>query len=258
MYLKKTITYGNRKEIRKYHTLRYDVKGEKRSERVKPTAEQIQKYNDREALRKLKRLMINNFGTGDWHLILTYPDGSRPDPEEGKKNFSKFIKKLRRFYQKQGRILKYIYVTEYKNSNLHHHIVINDISGIGSMIRRLWPGGAFFSPLYEDQNFDGLAEYFVKETKDTFRDPGNPWHQRYGCSRNLEKPDVKTEIIRADSWRENPGVPPTLAEQGYVLDKESVICGFDGMGYPFQEYIFIKYENEKGDGGWTGRRQRSG
>lgn len=241
MYIRRTTTYGNRKEIRKYHTFRFQGKGLKRAPREKETSEQAAQRNERQAIRKLKMLMINNFDLGDWHITLTYAKESRPDGEGARKILKRFFEKLRRVYRKKGKELKYIMVTEWESTNLHHHVAINDIAGIGKLFRELWMGGVFFSPLYENQNYDGLAEYFVKETKRAFRNPAAPFRQRYTCSRNLKKPEVEKKVIPASDWRETPKISPKDAALGYAIDWDSVVTGFDDAGFPYQEYTLIRY-----------------
>lgn len=246
MYVKKTVKYGNRIYIRKYHTCRYNVKGEKRSKREKATPEAVKRNNERQAVIKLNRLLVNNFDLGDWHLILTYSDKKRPgSADEARNIYDKFMRKLRREYKKAGEELKYIAVAEYESTNIHHHIVINDIKGIAKILKKIWPGGMHLTPLYEDKNYKGLAQYLIKETKNTFRSSKNAWKQRYTCSRNLVKPIVKIERIRrSNTFSDTPSMPDKYAAAGYVLDKESIASGFDFLGYEFIEYEFVKYNDE--------------
>ncbi len=246
MYLKKTWRFGNRIDVRKYHSMRLHASG-KRGERINQTPEQVKKNNEKMAIKKLARLMIGNFTSDDWHVVLTYEAENRPDPEEAKECLRKFLRKMRTYYKKHGKALKFIAVTEYHSHAIHHHLVLNGIEGIGRLLSTMWiHGGKHMTPLYENRDFQGLAEYFVKETKKTFDDPTNPFRQRYTCSRNLEKPIEKTEIVHAASWREEPTVPDRLREQGYVLDKSSIETGFDSFGYPFQAYTFIRYSTARG------------
>lgn len=242
MYIKKTWIYGNRIEVKKYHTSRYGVKGEKRSKREKPSDESLKRANERKAKKKLERLMINNFEQGDWHLTLTYKSEMRPDIEKSKYILKKFFEKLRKEYRKHGIELKYIMATEWENKNIHHHIVINDIDNISKVLSRLWIyGGIHLTPLYPDRDYSGLAEYFIKETNETFRNSDNPYKQRYTCSRNLKKPIEEVEIIKASTWVKEPKINNKLLEQGYQLDKQSIYTGVDAMGYGFCEYTFIRY-----------------
>ena len=248
MYLKKTWRFGNRIDVRKYHSMR-TYRSANRGERIKPTPEQVKRNNEKMAIKKLTRLMIGNFTSDDWHVVLTYDAASRPDPETAKAYLQRFIRKMRDYYKKSGAKFKWIAVTEYHSHAIHHHLVMNGIEGIGKLLQKMWPhGGKHMTPLYENRDFQGLAEYFVKETKKTFDDPANPFRQRYTCSRNLEHPVERTEVVNASSWREEPTVPDRLREQGYVLDKDSVETGFDSFGFPFQEYSFIRYAAPGRDG----------
>lgn len=92
-------------------------------------------------------------------------------------------------YKKAGYQFKYIYVTERgKQGACHHHLIIEDISEPGlnttKMVQKYWKyGSKAFIPLYEDGEFENLAEYIVKkETKE----------EQDGCtysrSRNLVVP----------------------------------------------------------------------
>lgn len=248
MYLKKTWIYGNRREVRKYNTFRCGVAGEKRTKRKKPTPEQMRKANERESVKKLTRLMIGNFEQGDWHMVLTYRRDNLVTVEESKKVLKSFFDRIRVWFRKQGKELKYIIVTEWEKKRIHHHLVINDIPGLGSAVQKFWEcGGVHCTPLYQDHNYQGLAEYFVKETSKTFNREENPYKRRWSSSRNLKKPVEKVEKSTAAKWRENPVVPPSLVREGYVLDKNSVYSGLDAFGYPFQEYIFIRLDRGKND-----------
>lgn len=243
MYLLKTIRYGNRIEHWKYHTSRYGVKGEKRQQRQKATEECVARANERAAERRLYRLLVANFTEDDHFLTLTYKRELRPDVEGSKQILRKFFEKLHKTYRKAGKELKYIITTEWNGKSIHHHLVINDIQGFDKLIREAWPfGGARSELLYKDQDYQALAEYMIKETRETFRDKGNPYRQRYSCSRNLDKPVETVKVIKADSWREIPAVPKAMQQAGYTLDIDTVAVGVDTMGYPYQTYTFIKRE----------------
>jgi len=246
MYLKKTTKYGNRIDTRKYHTFKCPGKDCSRSERRKPTKEKIAEANERRAIKKMMMLIMENFDSGDWHLTLTYASEERPDAAGAKKKLRNLFTKLRRAYRAAGLELKYFVVPEFENKNIHHHVVITDIPGIQKLLRKFWTwGGIHLTPLYDNKDFKGLVNYLVKETKNTFRKEGNPFKQRWSCSRNLRKPEVHRTKVNANSWREEPTVPPSLTKQGYVLDKTSIVVGVDAMGYPFQEYTMIRYEKKE-------------
>ena len=67
-----------------------------RGGKEKPTAEEMEKVNQKNAEAKLRRLINANFGYGDYHLVLTYKKDLRPDPAEAKKRVSKCLRILRR------------------------------------------------------------------------------------------------------------------------------------------------------------------
>ena len=249
MYLQKTWIYGNRIEVRKYHTVRYNVKGEIRKKRQKPTSEQKELANENASRNRLRRLMINNFGDGDIHLTLTYKRECRPTPEESKELIRKFFRKLRAYYRKHGQEFKWILVKEDGEKRIHHHMVMNDVEGLLGFLRKAWPyGGVHVVPLYENQDYGGLADYFVKETKESYKkhkENGEPYRVRYSCSRNLQQPIEKTEVVSASAWRKEVKVPPTLQREGYQLEKGSEYTGTDIYGFPFQTYTFIRYGDER-------------
>lgn len=249
MYVRRELRYGNRIEIRKYHTCKYQGKGERRQKKEKPTPEQVKKNNEKQAVKKLFRLMVNNFTADDHHVVLNYAPETRPDAAGARKAIDKFLRKMRTWYKKQGAEFKWIMTTEYKSKNIHHHIVLNGVDGVARAIQKIWRevggGGCHFTPLYEDQDFEGLAEYFVKETKKTFAEADNPFRQRAQHSRNLKKPVEKKRILKSCEWAKDPSVPGKLREEGYTLDKNSVTNGFDFFGFEFQEYILIRYQEAR-------------
>ena len=245
MYQQKTYIYGNRIEIDKHYTWRCYNRNEGRQPKTKPTPEAMKKRNDREAIRKLSRLLIQNFTESDWHLVLTYRPENRPDQEGAKKELNHFLRKLRREYKKHGEELRYIVVTEFESKNIHHHIVLNGISDMSEVINACWEGGKHFTPLYQDKDFGGLAEYLTKETRRTFDKSDAVFRKRYYCSKNLRQPVVKVKQVDADSWRKEPKVPARLVKLGYVLDKNSVEYGVNEMGYGYQRYILIRYQRRR-------------
>ena len=248
MYLQKTWIYGNRIEVRKYHTFRYGVKGERRQKRKKPTPEQLELANENASRNRLRRLMVNNFGPEDLHVTLTYRKEERPTPEESRELLRKFFRKMRTYYRQHGQDFKWILVKEdADNKEMQHSIVMNGTTEALVFMRKAWPhGGVHIVPLYDNKNYSGLAEYFTKETKETYKrhkENGEPYRTRYSCSRNLQQPIEKTEVIKAASWRKEVKVPPALQAKGYQIEKGTEYNGVDLMGYVFQTYTFIKYDD---------------
>lgn len=253
MYIKKTVISGKVVEIEKYHTGRYGQKGIKPKKKEKPTSEQAEKINERNAIKKLRRKINANFKENDYHTVLTYAKDQRPDLETAKRIIKKFLKDLRKEYKTKGNELKYIIVTEWKGKTIHHHIILNNIQGTDQIIKKHWTYGRPHNTLLDDSgNYEKLAEYLVKETKKTFRDEENPNKLRYSCSRNLKEPVEKIEIIRANTWKEDP-----KPIKGYEIIKDSVKSGVSGItGYGYQYYTMIRIGEEREQKGKKQKNER--
>lgn len=199
-------------------TLKYSVRSaqSQRAPKTKPSREAVMKNNDRVAVKELTRLMNANLHPGDWHVTLTY-EGEEPSEAEARKELRNFIRRMGREYEKAGRELKWIAVTEYKNHRIHHHIVMSYIDD--QVIRKQWKRGYIrgFSALDRSRNYKKLAEYFVKETTKTMREPGNETKKRWSSSRNLIRPIIKREIVQPKALYEQP-----KALKGYEIDPNSV------------------------------------
>lgn len=196
------------------------IKGTKYQERKqrKPktnaTPAAVQQNNDRIAIKRLAAMMNNNFVPGDYHITLTYAELiSREDAEKELKNF---LRRMRREFEKQGKECKYIAVTEYENTRIHHHIVMSYIDT--SIISKQWKHGKTWqSSLDRTRNYRKLAEYLVKETRKTFRDPDNATKRRFSSSKNLIKPITVRQRISISKLFADP-----KAIKGYEIDETSI------------------------------------
>lgn len=239
-YIKTTITAGKTIEVSKTYSARYGVKGIKRSENINPTPEKVKKINQRNAEKRLRRLINTNFGEGDIHLVLTYKKEERPDVEGAHKELKNFIKRIKRVYEKEGLELKYIAVTEYEGKAIHHHMIIPGIDM--RLIQKKWPHGKTRPTFMDDTGeYSLLAEYLIKETSKTFLEDGAAMKRRYIGSRNLVEPTVKKEIIKAQKFNNDP-----KPVKGYYVDKNSIVNGIHEItGWPYQFYRMIKIERRK-------------
>lgn len=238
MYYKKTIKAGKTKEVYKTYTKREGGK-RGRGKRKKATEEEMKKINQLNAERKLRILLNANFKADDLFLTLTYQKEKRPSPSDAKKNIKRFLNIIRKEYQKQGEQLKYINVTEYASSAIHHHLVLNSIDAINvtKLIANTWEyGRPNFKLLDKSGQYKDLANYLIKETSKVYSREKDGHKQRYSCSRNLVRPKQKIEVIKARTWSPSP-----KTEKGYYLDKDSVINGIDfWTGKKYQRYILIE------------------
>ena len=214
------------------------------SERRAQTPEEQERINEQQCIRKLRRKIHANFDEDDLFETLTYGRNRRPDPKGAAHELRLLLNRLRGIWKRAGTDLRYIVVTEYKSKSIHHHLIVNDLpDGTGAKkIAQSWSrnGHANTKYLYEDGQYERLAEYLIKETSKTFRDPDNPSKLRYSCSRNLVTPVTKTRIMKRDDWPEEPRVP-----KGYYLEKTSLVNGVNKFGYRYQYYRMINLNWKK-------------
>ena len=229
MYKKRTWKAGDYLVVRKNHSGRYP-KGNRRP-KANPTAETVQRQNEKQRAERLQLLIMANFVPGDLFVDLTYTRDTRPeDMAEAKKELAKFMRKLRAWAQKKGQELKWIAATERgSRGGCHHHLLVNHIPGISQAISELWEKGhAKLQHLYADGAYEQLAEYIGKaSTKE------EAFGTRYTRSRNLIVPPEKVEIVKASTFAEEPKAPA-----GYVLLKDTITNGINpATGYPYQRYV---------------------
>lgn len=222
-------------QVEKSYPGNHGAPGRKREKKKKKTTDDIRRQNERNRWRKIQRIILANFKEGDWHLILKYRPGERPESyEEAVEHRKKFLDRMRNTYKKAGIPFKWIIVTERgkKRQVLHHHLVIEDIRRNGietvKLVKKLWPyGNEFFVSLYEEGEYEKLAQYIVKaETKEECG-----WCT-YSRSRNLVVPQRQVEIVRHRRWR-NPPVAP----KGWYVVQDSIWNGKNPVtGQPVQHY----------------------
>lgn len=212
--------------------------GGKRAPKLNITSEQVRKNNDRYAVKELMRKLNANFGAGDLHIVLTYAEA--PDKHQAKKDRDAFIRRLRKEMTKKGICLKYIAVTEFKHTRIHHHLVINRFDV--EIVQRIWNKGFVkFSVLDDTGNYIELAEYLIKETTKTFREEDSIYKRRYSCSGNLIKPVVKREEVDPSELWEDP-----VPLKGYYIPKdyerryEHPVTGLEHL-----EYIMVAIDEPR-------------
>lgn len=192
-------------------------RGGKRKKKEKTTSDAVKKNNDMLALKNLTRLINLNFYPGDLHTTLTYAE--ELSPEEANSELEKWIKRMRREYKKLDKEFYYIAVTEFKNKRIHHHVVMNYIDF--QVINRQWKMGRIrCTPLDKTRNYRVLAEYLIKETQKTFREPENATKRRWKPSRNLKRPVVKREWVSISQLFQNLDDIKPL--KGYEIDRDTL------------------------------------
>ena len=113
-----------------------------RSQKRKPTTETQARLNQRNAERKLIRLLNTNFTEDDIRFDLTYE--VEPSSLEAALNeLRNFFRRLKRYRKRAGlEDLKYVAVTEVgnKSGRIHHHIVMNGGVSINKLAK-IWGKG---------------------------------------------------------------------------------------------------------------------
>lgn len=226
--------------IIKSYSLRSGAPGKPRNKKRKRTPEEMERQNRSNRARNIRLLILGNFKKG-WHIILTYPKENRPPTAaEAKKELAKFNRKMKRIFERAGFTYKWIAVTEIGSRGaVHHHLILEDIHtdafATQDAVMECWKAGKKnFSPLYEDGEYEDLADYLAKkETKEDI--PGC----KVSHSRNLAMPKVKKEKILRKRWQQEPRVP-----RGWELVKGSLWNGIcEITGYPVQHYLLIKNQS---------------
>ena len=155
-----------------------------RSKKAKPTSEIQKKLNQRNAERKLIRLLNTNFTKRDIRFDLTYDEDHYPSsPEEAQKQCQNFLRRVKYARAKRGLpALKYVFVTEIgrDKGRLHHHVVMSGGMDITELAEIWGRGYTAAKPLqFNEQGITGIAMYLVKEPI---------LGKRWCGSRNLSKP----------------------------------------------------------------------
>lgn len=237
-YIKRTVRAGKVIEIEKYYAPTYGRHGRRRAPRTAPTPEDVARVNEKNAINRLRWILDANFRGGDLHAVLTYRRADRPDETEARARLQKALRILRKTAKGSGTILRYVHATEYRRRAIHHHMIVSGVTL--DQLQDAWPWGRVHAtPLDASGEYGTLAAYIVKETRTTFRDGAAPFAKRWCASRNLVQPEIKTEVVHAESWRKLPRAP-----KGYILVPDSVEVGVHEVtGQPWQRYWMRKIEN---------------
>ena len=212
------------------------------------TREQVRKNNDRLALRNLTLLLNSNFEDDEGaHFTLTYR--MVPSPAEAYKMQENFLRRMKRAVPG----LKYVAVTEYMNARIHHHIVMN-ITDV-KLVEKVWGAGRVRATVLDScGDYTDLAEYLIKETNKTFRDPDGPRQHRWSASRNLEKPATKRVEVSLSEIMDDP---QPIA--GYYIPEDRIrrfehpVTGIETV-----EYLMIAIDKPRRYKTWPRGRRVSG
>jgi hypothetical protein len=162
----------------------------------KPTRGVQARLNQRNAEKRLTRLVRLNFGRADVALHMTYADAPAC-PHRAAKDLRNYLARVKRARAKLGLgPLKYVSATEISGSGrVHHHVIMS--GGVGrDELERLW-GQGFANSKRLQFGRDGIAglSRYVSRGRQSYR--------RWNSSRNLVQPEpdsvgiARAEIERA-------------------------------------------------------------
>ncbi len=249
-YVKRITKAGKTIEVEYFYTSRYQKKGIKKSEKIKPTREEQKKVNSRIAERNLRIILNANFRYGDHHIDMGYIRKRGQEyrtKEQMRKDLDVFLRELRKEYRKEGIELKYVHVMEIgEKGSRHHHLVINQ--GVSTQaIQRCWnkayEGNSFiyFSPLDKSGQYKKLAAYFIKYSDKTVGTENALQGKRWNSSKNLIRPEPEYEIVTHRNWFRCEAKP----YKGYYLDDETIQRGIHSpeyYGYGWFRYTMVRRE----------------
>lgn len=234
MHIRKVSRAGDYALIQNYAALQYGAPGQKRRKKTKETKEAQQKNNLKVKAEKLQLLILANFREGQ-HIILRYEKGNdRCTYREAEERLQRFLRRVRREANKEGKEFRYIAITERgkRKEVLHHHMIVEDDPIIIELIKKHWGRNIVQAPMYDDGAYEKLAEYFVKaETKEE----NEKGRAKYHRSRNLREPDV-TRTFTNQKWSDEPRIP-----EGWELVPDSLFNGINKtLGLKYQRYMVRK------------------
>ena len=237
MFITKQMRAGDYLLIKNYTPKGYGAPGRHRIKRLRDTPKAMEKYNNKKRAEKLQLLIINNFAKG-FHVTLDYPKDQRPETyEEAESNLKKCLYKISRRFKKQGKQFKYIAITERgkRAAALHHHLIVEGQSDVLEELISIWGNHMKISKMYEEGNYEQLAEYFCKvETKEE----ATKGRSRYHRSRNLKEPIVRVGLCDG-AITDDPYIPT-----GYHLIPGTLLNGFNEIiGVRYQSYM-VKRDHE--------------
>lgn len=216
---------------------RIDTKGQKRKPKANPTPEAVKKVNFRNAVKILTAKLNHNFKPGDYHLTLTYKDAAAP--EEAKKQLSNFLRNMHNYCKRNDIEFKWVAVTEYKHTRIHHHIIMSKVDL--EIVDKYWKSGYEYPVMLDKSgNYYKLAEYLLKETEKTFREDDSPQKRRYSSSRNVVMPKVHREKVSGkEVYQELKPLKGYYVDQDTVRKYEHAVLGVECM-----EYIMVSLDEE--------------
>ena len=250
-YMIRTITSGAVVEKSKFAVAANVRPRQSRKKGATPIRKQDQ--NDRDAVKRLARVMNCNFRHGDLWVTLKYDqvrmkvltdriaaDGQMPDMDTIRayavRERDRFLRRVKDTLKKQGMSLKYVKVTSDLDGEtgeavrIHHHLILP--AAAREAVYRHWGvDDVRIDPLRDQKDYTPLAEYLIRQVR------RQPDMKKYSVSRNMDKPIVKEEIVYTASELKVPKGARLMHRSEYSLERTT-------------QYIrYIRPEKKKKRGG---------
>lgn len=225
---------GDIVEVMEYHDGNHGAPGEKRQKKREVTPEDIERINRWNRERMCWRKLVNNFGSNDYFVTLTYRKNERPaDMEEAKADWKQFCDRLRRWYRKAGETMIWIRNIEVGTKNgWHIHCVLKRIPDLDIRLAECWTKGRpVIKLMYQQGEMRDLAAYLTKTSKTDKKLK----ESHYWTSRNLPVPKAEKKVIHGWELEDAVRVPG-----GYYLDKESLREGINPFGFKYRTYLLVR------------------
>lgn len=247
-YLDKTFIHGDVIEKCKYTNGRFGKK-KKNGEPLGVTPPEQIRWQSKNDIRKLWRIIDLNFGPGDLWIMLSYPAKRRPSTEQIREDMRRFLQRLKRKYQKEGVTFKYVFSAgRGSRGAAHFHLVLPkfDIETIRNIWADIVNEGKWvktnFDPMSKLADYELIASYIIKNSEETFYSDDPVYKKRYCMSGNIENKEVKPKIIKAKEFRKEPP-----ERKGYYIDKERSYSWVNKYGYLFQYTVYVKLSRGRPD-----------
>ncbi|MDO5794958.1 MAG: hypothetical protein Q4Q00_12340 [Turicibacter sp.] len=197
-YTTATIKAGNQLEVEIYPSFKKEIPEmiqRFKKNKSRESSEQQKNLNDRNAKKKLMRLIHENFYTGDYWCTFTFKEEPQ-DLETTEKLCHNFFRRINRARKKKGlKNAKYVYVIEEGTTGterFHLHLIM-DNGLTKEEVESKWKLGASTIRTlnyYKEENFIGVCKYMMKDEetykRTAFRLKGK---RRWGSSKgNLVLP----------------------------------------------------------------------
>lgn len=167
-----------------------------------------EKLNEKNAAKRLVRLINENFGAGDLILTLEYPKGNGPENEaQAMRDMQNYLRRIKGLRDKHDlEPMKYVYVIEETRSaqygvRYHHHVIMSGgVTRDEAEAKWIKKHGGYCNTRTaqpDEKHLTGFAHYLTrgKSSRTMEKDGKNPqeraMRRRWNCSKNLTDPDER-------------------------------------------------------------------